>query len=95
MSVTWHKEIYLHLCSNYMACFVVLEVCCGELNLLLVLRKGAGMLHIKTHLDDVINVNNSHPFTLQNSTGSIESRECRCELRRLLLCWGLLHLAQI
>lgn len=29
----------------------------------------AGMLHVKTHLDDVINGKNSHPYALQSSTG--------------------------
>lgn len=53
----------------------------------------AGMLHVKTHLDDVINGNNSHPSALPSSTGRAECRGCRCELLRLLLRRGLLHFA--
>lgn len=51
----------------------------------------AGMLSVKTHLDAVINVNNSHHFTLQSSAGRAECRGCRCEFRRLRLRWGLFH----
>lgn len=88
----------VNLCCNDIVSFVR-GVHCGEVNLPLVLKREPGldawMLHVKTHLDDVINVNNSHPFTLQSSTGRAECRGCRCEFRRLVLRWGLLHFAWI
>lgn len=102
----WQRGIYLHVRlknlsaakSSCQRCGFV-EVRCGEPNLLLVLKRepclDAGRLHVKTHLDDVINVNNSNPFTSQSSTGRVECRGCRCEFRRLLLRWGLLHFAKI
>lgn len=48
------------------------------------------MLPVTTHLDDVIDVNNSRPFTLQSSTtGRVDGRGCRCECGRIPLQPGL------
>ena len=47
-------------------------------------------LHMKTHLDGVINGNNSH-LHYRLALAGYEGRGCRCECRRLLLRWGLLH----
>lgn len=89
-------DVTLH--CNYMGCFVRR---CTAVNLTLFftskgsLALDAGMLHVKTHLDDVINGNNSHPYALQSSTGRAECRGCRCEFLRLVLRRGLLHFAWI
>lgn len=66
------RDVTLH--CNYMGCFV--RRCTVVTLTLFFTSKGspaldAGMLHVKTHLDDVINGNNSHPSAEQHWQGRV------------------------